>query len=130
MEMLVLDAVDAFWEISFHPDERPTPAEVVELTSGLQVVDHALHHAVDQRAVALPTPSDDHPLVGLELGERAAPPADRTMGPAEEIAAFANPPQVSQPTVWHSWQTMLVSWYVEGGHPEVQLVAAVAMVWQ
>ncbi len=82
---------------SFHPDERPTPAEVVELTSGLQVVDHALHHAVDQRAVALPTPSDDHPLVGLELGERAAPPADRTMGPADWASSPPELPSVPTP---------------------------------
>ncbi len=69
--------------MSWHPDERPLPEQVIEAVSGYMVGDEVVIQFLEGRTGFQPAPGMDHPLVGAELGEGsiAELEPDKVVGP-------------------------------------------------
>jgi hypothetical protein len=78
---------------SYHSDERPDATRIIDVTSGFQLDDDALVALVDARAETLQPSSNDHPLVGLEFGERTPSAPNSTMGPED----WSDDPPIGRP---------------------------------
>ncbi|MFT4624998.1 MAG: hypothetical protein ACI8PZ_003664 [Myxococcota bacterium] len=71
---------------SFHADERPLPAEIVDVTSEYQLADALVFDAIEGRSGLRTPPGVEHPLVGLQLGPRTEKrSAAATMGPDDYL---------------------------------------------